>query len=63
MLVMSHYKICTEGVAQGSILDPLLFILYTTKLPTVINESLLFSVYDILIMRGMNPRKYLLKRT
>ena len=52
---MSSYKAITLGVRQGSILGPLLFLMYIKDLPyTLINQPRLYADYICLLISSPN---------
>lgn len=57
IIIKSEKKIIKRGVPQGSILGPLLYILYTNKLPDVIDQQIVQFADDTSIIFSEIPEK------
>ncbi|MGL5085530.1 MAG: RNA-directed DNA polymerase [Clostridium sp.] len=54
---LSELAPVTSGVPQGSVLGPLLFLVYVNDLPDVIRSSALFYADDLKVWNSLDPRK------
>ena len=54
---LSNSKLVISGIPQGSVLGPLLFVLYINDLPEVVNSNILLFADDTKIFHQVNSRE------